>query len=57
MIVDSQILRDVVITELEKYRDLLIELGREGYEKVDELIDILEEEDGNKNIETGTKDT
>lgn len=49
MIINSQILRDVVITELEKYKSLLIELGREGYEKVDELIGMLEEENGENN--------
>jgi len=53
MIINSHILRDVVITELEKYKSLLIELGREGYEKIDELILMLEEE--NENNREGTE--
>lgn len=44
-IIDSKVLRDVVILELDKYKHLLIELNREGYEKVDELIQMLEDED------------
>jgi hypothetical protein len=43
-IIGNDILRDMVITELEKYRKMLIEQGLEGREKLDELIEILEHE-------------
>ena len=51
-IIDNDILRDIVITELEKYRKLLVEQGLEGRERLDELIEILE----NENIGERTKD-
>jgi hypothetical protein len=43
-IIDNAVLRDMVISELEKYRKLIIEQGLEGREKLDELIEILENE-------------
>jgi hypothetical protein len=49
MYIDNKIIRDMVIIELEKYKKLLTELGQEGYEKVDELICILEEENNDNN--------
>lgn len=51
-IIDSKILRDIVLLELDKYKHLLIELGREGYEKVDELIQMLEDEDNRDRTES-----
>jgi hypothetical protein len=52
-IIGNDILRDMVITELEKYRKMLIEQGLEGREKLDELIEILEHE----NLGEGTTET
>lgn len=52
-IIGNDILRDIVITELEKYRKLLVEQGLEGREKLDELIEILEHE----NLGEGTTET
>jgi hypothetical protein len=52
-IIGNDILRDMVITELEKYRKLIIEQGLEGREKLDELIEILEHE----NLGEGTTET
>lgn len=46
-IIDNKILRDIVITELEKYRKIIVDQGLEGRERVDELIEILEEDDDN----------
>lgn len=46
-IIDNKILRDIVITELEKYRKLIVDQGLEGLERVDELIGILEADDDN----------
>ena len=46
-IIDNKVLRDIVITELEKYRKLIVDQGLEGLERVDELIGILEEDDDN----------
>ena len=46
-IIDNKILRDIIITELEKYQRILIKYGLEGRERVDELIDILEADDDN----------
>jgi hypothetical protein len=43
-VIGNDILRDMVISELEKYRKLVIEQGLEGREKLDELIEILENE-------------
>jgi hypothetical protein len=43
-IIDNAVLRDMVISELEKYRKLIVEQGLEGREKLDELIEILENE-------------
>jgi hypothetical protein len=52
-IIDNAVLRDIVITELEKYRKLLVEQGLEGREKLDELIEILEHESiGERTAET-----
>jgi hypothetical protein len=53
-IIDNAVLRDIVITELEKYRKLLVEQGLEGREKLDELIEILEHENsvGERTTET-----
>ncbi len=47
IVIDNKILRDIVITELEKYRKLIVDQGLEGLERVDELIDILEADDDN----------
>jgi hypothetical protein len=52
-IIGNDILRDMVISELEKYRKLIIEQGLEGREKLDELIEILEHE----NLGEGTTET
>jgi hypothetical protein len=52
-IIGNDILRDMVITELEKYRKMLVEQGLEGREKLDELIEILEHE----NLGEGTTQT
>jgi hypothetical protein len=52
-IIGNDILRDMVITELEKYRKMLVEQGLEGREKLDELIEILEHE----NLGEGTTET
>jgi hypothetical protein len=52
-IIDNAVLRDMVISELEKYRKLIIEQGLEGREKLDELIEILE----NEHIGEGTTET
>ena len=51
-IIDNDILRDMVISELEKFRKLLVEQGLEGRERVDELIEILENEDNGERTET-----
>lgn len=47
VVIDNKILRDIVITELEKYRKLIVDQGLEGLERVDELIGILEADDDN----------
>jgi hypothetical protein len=52
-IIGNDILRDMIITELEKYRKMLVEQGLEGREKLDELIEILEHE----NLGEGTTET
>lgn len=51
-IIDNDILRDMVISELEKFRKLLVEQGLEGRERLDELIEILENEDNGERTET-----
>lgn len=48
--IDNDILRDMVITELEKFRKMLVEQGLEGREKLDELIEILENENNGERI-------
>lgn len=51
-VIDNDVLRDMVIAELEKYRKLLIEYGLEGRERLDELIEILEDEDNREGTKT-----
>lgn len=46
-IIENKILRDIVITELEKYHTLIVRNGLEGRERVEELIEILEDDDDN----------
>jgi hypothetical protein len=48
-ITDSKILRDIIITELEKYHKLLLEQGLEEQERVHELIGMLKEENRKAN--------
>ena len=51
-LIDNEILIDIIITELEKYRKLIIEQGLDGQERVDELLDILNDDDNRKGIKT-----
>ena len=46
-VIDNKVLRDIVIMELEKYHTIIVTNGLEGRERVEELIEILEDDDDN----------